>query len=109
MILVTLTGGIGSGKSSVSSRLAARGAVIVDADAVTKELQSPGGAVFNAMVERWGQRIVGEDGTLDRQAVADIVFNDPDELKVAQQDGPPGGHRRDEPRWRPRRLSRARS
>ena len=82
MILVTLTGGIGSGKSSVSSRLAARGAVIVDADAITKELQSPGGAVFNAMVERWGQRIVGEDGTLDRQAVADIVFNDPDELKV---------------------------
>ena len=82
MILVTLTGGIGSGKSSVSSRLAARGAVIVDADAITKELQSPGGAVFHAMVERWGQRIVGEDGTLDRQAVADIVFNDPDELKV---------------------------
>ena len=82
MILVTLTGGIGSGKSSVSSRLEALGAVIIDADAITKELQSPGGSVFQAMVDRWGQRIVGEDGTLDRQAVADIVFNDPDELKV---------------------------
>lgn len=82
MILVALTGGIGSGKSSVSTRLSARGAVIVDADAIARELQQPDGAVFAAMVDRWGPRIVREDGTLDRQAVADIAFNDPDELRV---------------------------
>lgn len=82
MILVALTGGIGSGKSSVSTRLTAKGAVIVDADAIARELQQPDGAVFRAMVDRWGDRIVREDGTLDRQAVADICFNDPDELQV---------------------------
>jgi dephospho-CoA kinase len=80
--LVGLTGGIGAGKSTVSSRLRARGAVIVDADAITKELQQPGTEVFAAMVARLGDRIVGPDGTLDRQAVADIVFNDPEELKA---------------------------
>ena len=75
-----LTGGIGAGKSTVSARLRDRGAVIVDADAITKELQQPGTEVFAAMVARLGDRIVGPDGTLDRQAVADIVFNDPEEL-----------------------------
>lgn len=82
MLLVALTGGIGAGKSSVSSRLQRRGAKIIDADAVVKELQSPGQPVFLAMVERWGDRIVGVDGELDRQAVADIVFGDEDELKA---------------------------
>lgn len=77
-----LTGGIGAGKSTVSSRLRDRGAVIVDADAITKDLQRPGTEVFAAMVARFGDRILAPDGTLDRQAVADIVFNDPDELKA---------------------------
>ncbi|MFM7536866.1 MAG: dephospho-CoA kinase [Acidimicrobiales bacterium] len=81
MILVGLTGGIGSGKSTVSSLLAERGAVIVDADAIVKELQAPGAPVFVAMVERFGAGIVAEDGTLDRAAVAGIVFNDADALK----------------------------
>ena len=75
-----LTGGIGAGKSTVSARLRARGAVIVDADAITKELQQPGTEVFAAMVARFGDGILAADGTLDRQAVADIVFNDPEEL-----------------------------
>jgi dephospho-CoA kinase len=74
---VGLTGGIGSGKSSVSALLAARGAVIIDADAITREVQQPGTEVFAAMVERFGAGIVAVDGTLDRQAVADIVFTDP--------------------------------
>ena len=82
MLLVALTGGIGSGKSSVSERLERRGAVIVDADAVVKDLQQPGRPVFNAMVERWGEEIVSDDGRLDRQAVADIVFADEAELKA---------------------------
>ncbi|MCP3988096.1 MAG: dephospho-CoA kinase [Actinomycetia bacterium] len=80
MKLVALTGGIGSGKSSVSERLTARGAVIIDADAVVKELQAPGQPVFEAMVERWGQSIVGDDGNLDRAAIASLVFGDQAEL-----------------------------
>jgi len=78
--LIGLTGGIGSGKSTVSALLAERGAVVIDADAITRELQQPGTEVFNAMVDRFGERIVGADGTLDRQAVADIVFADPEAL-----------------------------
>ena len=76
MLLVGLTGGIGSGKSTVSALLAAHGAVIIDADAITRELQNPGTPVFDAMVERFGPDIVAADGTLDRAAVAKIVFND---------------------------------
>ncbi len=80
MRCIGLTGGIGSGKSTVSALLAERGAVIVDADAITRELQQPGTEVFEAMVERFGRDIVAADGTLDRQAVADIVFADPEAL-----------------------------
>lgn len=76
MRLVGLTGGIGSGKSTVSAALAGRGAVVIDADAIVHELQSPGMPVFKAMVERFGRGVVAADGTLDRQAVADIVFGD---------------------------------
>lgn len=76
MFVVGLTGGIGSGKSSVSALLAERGAVVVDADAVTREVQQPGTEVFAAMVERFGPGIVAADGSLDREAVADIVFTD---------------------------------
>ena len=76
MVLIGLTGGIGSGKSTVSALLAERGAVVIDADAITRELQQPGTEVFEAMRERFGAGIVAADGTLDRQAVADIVFTD---------------------------------
>ena len=82
MILVGLTGGIGSGKSTVSVALAERGAVVVDADAIVHELQQPGQPVLAAMVERFGQDILFADGTLDRKAVAAIVFADPDALKA---------------------------
>lgn len=80
MKLIGLTGGIGSGKSAVSARLAAEGAVVIDADAIVRELQAAGEPVFLAMVERFGEEIVGTDGELDRQAVADIVFADPEAL-----------------------------
>ncbi|HEY8524139.1 MAG TPA: dephospho-CoA kinase [Acidimicrobiales bacterium] len=80
MVVVGLTGGIGSGKSTVAALLAERGAVVVDADAVTRELQRSGTPVFQAMVERFGPGIVGPDGELDRAKVADIVFNDPEAL-----------------------------
>src|SRR5262245_54757423 len=81
VLVIGLTGGIGSGKSTVSSALAARGAEVYDADAIVRELQAPGQPVFVAMVERFGPGIVSPEGDLDRQAVADIVFNDPDALK----------------------------
>jgi dephospho-CoA kinase len=74
--VVGLTGGIGSGKTTVGALLVAKGAYLVDADAVVREVQEPGTPVFKAMVERFGDTIVAADGTLDRQGVADIVFND---------------------------------
>ncbi len=80
MLELGLTGGIGSGKSTVAQLLVDRGAALIDADLIVRELQSPGGEVFAAMVERWGDKIVGVDGNLNRPAVAEIVFNDPDEL-----------------------------
>jgi dephospho-CoA kinase len=76
MLLIGLTGGIGSGKSSVSSRLARRGAVVVDADAIVRQVQAPGQPVFDAMVARFGPSVVAADGSLDRQVVADVVFAD---------------------------------
>ncbi len=76
MVLVGLTGGIGSGKSTVSAALAARGALVIDADAIVREVQEPGTEVFDAIVERFGPDVVALDGTLDRQAVADLVFTD---------------------------------
>ncbi len=84
MRLVGLTGGIGSGKSTVSDQLQDNGAVIIDADAIVRELQQPGEPVFTAMVERWGKDVVAHDATLNRAAVAAIVFNDADELKALE-------------------------
>ena len=81
MKLVGLTGGIGAGKSSVSARLAARGAVVVDADAIVRELQASGTPVFEAIVERFGPEVVGPDGELDRPALAAVVFGDPEALR----------------------------
>ena len=81
MKLVGLTGGIGAGKSTVSARLAARGAVIVDADALVRDLQARGTPVFEAIVERFGPGVVGPDGELDRSALAAVVFGDPEALE----------------------------
>jgi dephospho-CoA kinase len=76
VIVVGLTGGIGAGKSTVSALLAEHGAVVIDADAIVHEVQSPGHPVLAQMVERFGPDILLPDGRLDRQAVADIVFGD---------------------------------
>lgn len=77
MILVGLTGGIGSGKSTVSALLAERGAVILDADAVARELQRAGQPVLAAMTERFGDEMLTADGELDRPRLAALVFADP--------------------------------
>jgi dephospho-CoA kinase len=77
MIVVGLTGGIGAGKSTVSSMLAERGAAIVDADQIARDLQAPGSPVLALMAERFGAQIIdSDDGSLDRAAVAQIVFSD---------------------------------
>ena len=81
MILVALTGGIGSGKSTVSALLARRGAVIVDADAVTRLVQEPGSPVLDKLRERYGAGVITESGMLDRAALAAIAFADADALK----------------------------
>jgi len=81
MIVVGLTGGIGSGKSTVSALLAQRGAIIVDADAVTRLVQEPGSPVLDKLAERFGPDVITEGGTLDRAALASIVFADADALK----------------------------
>ncbi len=80
MILVGLTGGIGSGKSTVSAMLAARGAEIVDADLITREVQLPGSAVVEAIAGRFGDDVIDDDGSLRRAKLAEIVFADADAL-----------------------------
>src|SRR4051812_14660296 len=76
MLLIGLTGGIGAGKSSVAARLIDRGAVIIDGDLIAREVVQPGGLAYDAVVERFGAGVLAADGTLDRPALAAIVFND---------------------------------
>jgi len=80
MILLGLTGGIGSGKTAVSSLLAERGAIIIDADAVVRELQEPGQPLLKELADAFGDSIIASDGSLDRGALASIAFNDKDAL-----------------------------
>ena len=71
-----LTGGIGSGKSTVTAMLAERGAVGVDADRLAREAVAPGTPGLRAVVDRFGPAVVAGDGSLDRQALAGVVFDD---------------------------------
>ena len=80
--MVALTGGIGSGKSTVAERLARRGAVLVDADAIAREVVEPGTPALAALAERFGDGILAGDGTLDRGALARVAFAD-DESRAA--------------------------
>lgn len=73
---IAVTGGIGSGKSAVTARLAARGAVVVDADQIAREAVEPGTPGLAAVVEEFGAAVLRPDGSLDRAALAAIVFAD---------------------------------
>ena len=73
---IAITGGIGSGKTTVAKLIVNRGAVLVDADQIVKDLQRPGGKVFNKIVEIYGNDILLGDGELNRQKIAEIIFND---------------------------------
>ncbi|WP_127782588.1 dephospho-CoA kinase [Rhodococcus sp. X156] len=79
MLRVGLTGGIGAGKSTVSRRWAERGAVVVDADLIAREVVAPGTPGLAQLVERFGDGILDADGALDRPALAAVAFADPAE------------------------------
>ena len=75
--IIGLTGGIGTGKSEAAKFLASLGAVHLDADAVSHELTEPGGEALEPIRAEFGEGVFREDGTLDRQALANITFSDP--------------------------------
>ena len=75
--VVGLTGGIGSGKTTVADRFAQLGAAVVDTDEISRRLTGAGGAAIAAIVEAFGDRYVGSDGALDRAAMRTLAFEDP--------------------------------
>ena len=77
MLVVGLTGGICSGKSTVAAMFGGLGAVVIDADRVAHELQARGQPLFEPIVSAFGQQIVGDDGRIDRRKLGAIVFADP--------------------------------
>ena len=77
MIAIGLTGGIGSGKTTVAARLEALGASIVDTDEISRLLTGPQGEAIAAVREAFGGRFIGADGALDRSAMRELVFEDP--------------------------------
>jgi dephospho-CoA kinase len=81
VLLVALTGGIGSGKSTVAAGLAERGAVVIDADAISRQILEPGGLAYQAVVDHFGPGVVRPDRTIDRPALAAAVFGNPAALE----------------------------
>lgn len=79
---IGLTGGIATGKSTVSALLVNKGALLVDADAIAREVMLPGHPVLAGVVEHFGQAVMLADGTLDRKKLGDIVFRDPSQRKA---------------------------
>ena len=77
MIRVGLTGGIGSGKSTVLQILTGLGAAAIDADAISRSVTAPGGAAIPAIVQRFGAAFIGPDGALDRERMREQVYADP--------------------------------
>ena len=84
MLLVGLTGGIGSGKSTVAALLADRGAAVIDADDLARRAVAPGTEGFDRVVEAFGRDILGPDGDIDRSRLAAIVFGDPTRLRALE-------------------------
>src|SRR4051794_29824681 len=78
---IGLTGGIGAGKSTVARLLEEHGAIIVDADALAREVVAPDTPGLREVVEAFGEQVLRSDGALDREALGRIVFNDPDKKR----------------------------
>lgn len=77
--IIGITGGIASGKSTVTNFLRQKGFQVVDADAVVHQLQKPGGRLFEALVQHFGQKIILENGELNRPLLASLIFSNPEE------------------------------
>ena len=77
MLVIGLTGGIGSGKSMTADMFAARGIPVIDADVIARELVEPGMPALAEITARFGPRVIGADGRLDRNALRQQVFGDP--------------------------------
>ena len=82
MYLIGLTGGIASGKSLVSARLAEHGAVVIDADLLAREVVEPGTPALEAIAGKFGASVIDSEGRLDRAALGAIVFADPARLEI---------------------------
>ena len=80
-----MTGGIGSGKTSVTNYLISKGFTVVDADRMSREMTSAGGKAIPYIIEHFGPAFVLEDGSLDRAAMRDLVFKDPNKKKLLEE------------------------
>jgi len=85
MLVVGLTGGIGSGKTAASEHFKSLGITIVDADEVSRQVVEPGTPALSQIAEHFGERVLDDDQSLDRRALRDIIFNQPDEKKWLEQ------------------------
>ena len=83
--IIGITGGIASGKSTVTNFLREQGFQVVDADAVVHQLQRPGGRLFEALVQHFGQEIILENGELNRPLLASLIFSNPQEREWSKQ------------------------
>ncbi len=77
MLRIGLTGGIGSGKSTVAGMLVGSGAALVDADAISRGLTAAGGAAIDPLLKQFGPGVISSDGAMNRAAMRDLAFNDP--------------------------------
>lgn len=86
MINVAITGGIGSGKTEVTNYLISKGFTVIDADKMSREMTGAGGKAMPYIREHFGERFILEDGSLDRAAMRDLIFRDP-EKKILLEEG----------------------
>ena len=83
--IIGITGGIASGKSTVTEFLRQKGFQVVDADAVVHQLQKPGGRLFQILVEHFGEKILLENGELNRHLLASLIFSNPEEQEWSKR------------------------
>ena len=83
--IIGITGGIASGKSTVTNFLRQKGFQVVDADAVVHDLQKPGGRLYQVLVQHFGQEILSENGELNRPLLASLIFSNPEEQEWSKQ------------------------
>lgn len=83
--IIGITGGIASGKSTVTEFLRQKGFQVVDADAVVHQLQKPGGRLYQVLVEHFGEKILLENGELNRPILASLIFSNPEEQEWSKR------------------------